>query len=111
VATPVAPEDEVLYAQAATCASRFVRELPQPYREALEMTDLEGLSQRDVADRLGMSHSGLRTRVQRGRERLRELVSECCTVELDVRSRVVDFAGPRAACGSGGCATSCGARA
>jgi RNA polymerase sigma-70 factor (ECF subfamily) len=110
--SPVARDEEVLYAQAAACAASFVRELPEPYREALELTDLEGLSQRDVADRLGMSHSGLRTRVQRGRERLRELVSDCCTVELDVRSRVVEFGGPRAGCGTAGCAApSCGGRA
>ena len=67
----------------------FVAMLPSPYREALTLTDLEGMSQKDAAAMLGISVSGMKSRVQRGREHLREALEDCCTIALDVRGRVV----------------------
>lgn len=73
--------------------------LPEPYREALELTDLGGLTQHEAAQRLGLSPSGMRSRVQRGRKLLRTRLEQCCRVELDRRKGVVDCE-PRA---GGGC--------
>jgi len=67
----------------------FVAMLPSPYREALTLTELEGMSQKDAAAMLGISVSGMKSRVQRGREQLREALEACCDVALDVRGRVV----------------------
>lgn len=92
-------EDEEMYGGAASCVAGFLRSLPAPYGEALALTELEGVSQREAAERLEMSYSGFKSRVQRGREQLRELITDCCRVEVDSRQRVVDFACPA----SGGC--------
>lgn len=67
----------------------FVEGLPEGYREAMRLSELEGLSQREVADRLGLSPSGARTRVQRGRVLLREALEDCCRVTLEA-GEVVD---------------------
>lgn len=64
--------------------------LPSPYREALTLTELEGLSQKEAADMLGVSLSGMKSRVQRGRLKLRELFETCCEIALDTRGRVID---------------------
>ncbi|TPV93052.1 MAG: sigma-70 family RNA polymerase sigma factor [Myxococcales bacterium FL481] len=73
------------------CALRpFLAELPKAQREAIELTDLGQLSQAEAARRLGLSPSGLKSRVQRGRARLRELIVDCCHVELDGRGGIVD---------------------
>ena len=61
----------------------FVEGLPEPYREAVRLSELEGLSQREVAERLGLSASGARTRVQRGRAKLREQLLQCCHVAME----------------------------
>lgn len=82
----------------AACVAPFVALLPSPYREALTLTDLEGLTQREAAEMAGISHSGMKSRVQRGRAQLREMLDACCLITLDVRSRVVDFAA-KAGCG------------
>ncbi len=58
----------------------FVEQLPEPYREALREVELRGTSQQELAARLGLSPSGLRTRVQRGRRRLKALVDACCAL-------------------------------
>lgn len=65
--------------------------LPEEYREALELTDLGGLTQEQLAERLGLSVSGAKTRVQRGRKRLREVLERCCLVEQDARGNVIGY--------------------
>lgn len=79
--------ERVLSAYAATC----VAALPSPYREALTLTELEGLSQKEAAARLGISYSAMKSRVQRGRQQVREAVERCCEVAVDVRGRVIDY--------------------
>ena len=68
----------------------LVNRLPSPYREALTLTELEGLTQQAAADVLGVSLSGAKSRVQRGREKLRALLDECCRIGVDARGRVID---------------------
>ena len=63
---------------------------PTPYREALKpLTELEGVTQRTAAEMMGVSLSGMKSRVQRGRERLRGLLEDCCEIALDARGRVI----------------------
>lgn len=100
----VAP-DEPSSADAALGAwvAAEVQNLPEPYREALELTELGDLNQREAAERLGISHSGLKSRVQRGRAQLRERLAACCRVTLDARGGVLEVqprspASPRADC-------------
>jgi RNA polymerase sigma-70 factor (ECF subfamily) len=68
----------------------LIARLPSPYREALTLTELEGMTQHAAAEMLGISLSGMKSRVQRGREKLRELIDECCEIDLDVRGHVLD---------------------
>ncbi len=74
----------------ASAVVPFVAMLPSPYREAITLTELEGRTQKDAAEMLGVSLSGMKSRVQRGRMRLRELLEQCCEIALDARGRVVE---------------------
>ncbi len=69
---------------------RMISSLPEPYREAVTLVDLEGMKQQDFADRLGISLSAAKSRVQRGRDLLRGMLRECCTFGFDRRGRVID---------------------
>jgi RNA polymerase sigma-70 factor (ECF subfamily) len=75
----------------ARCITPLVERLPEPYRQAVARTDLEGASQQQVASEAGISLSGMKSRVQRGRVKLKEALLECCSVELDSRRSVVGF--------------------
>jgi len=68
----------------------LISRLPSPYRETLTLTELEGFTQQAAADALGVSLSGAKSRVQRGREKLRALLDECCRIGVDARGRVID---------------------
>ncbi len=71
-----------------TCA---VATLPDGYRRAIELTELEELPHKEAAQRLGISLTAVKSRVRRGRESLKGLLLRCCHVELDVVGRVVDY--------------------
>ncbi|MFY0611560.1 MAG: sigma-70 family RNA polymerase sigma factor [Hyphomicrobiaceae bacterium] len=84
--------NDVQAAEAAIsrCLFPFIAELPPRYRNALTLTEIKQLSQKEAADRLGLSVSGLKSRVQRGRSLLKRAVSQCCLVEIDRRGGVMD---------------------
>lgn len=82
-------ESEAIERELARCVPVFVAMLPSPYREALTLTELEGMSQKDAAELVGVSWSGMKSRVQRGRQQLRELFDDCCAIALDARGRVM----------------------
>ena len=77
-----APEPERDYAgELATCLQPLIETLPEIYRSALVLAELKGLAQKEVAERLGISLSGAKSRVQRGRKLLRARLLDCCDVE------------------------------
>ena len=61
---------------------RIIDRLPKPYRDALVLTAFEGLAQEELAKRLGISLSGAKSRVQRGREQLKEMLLDFCEREF-----------------------------
>jgi RNA polymerase sigma-70 factor, ECF subfamily len=75
---------------ASCCVRPMIARLPEPYREGIRMTELEGITQAAAAERAGMSLPGMKSRIQRGRERLKELILSCCQIELDVRGGIID---------------------
>ena len=77
---------------------RMIEELPAPYGEALTLTEFEGLTQRRLAERLGISLSGAKSRVQRGREKLKEALLACCRFEFDRRGQIIDCTPKRPDC-------------
>jgi RNA polymerase sigma-70 factor (ECF subfamily) len=76
---------------------QMVQNLPAPYRTAVTLAELDGVTQREVSTRLGLSLSGAKSRVQRGREKLKAMLLDCCHIEMDRRGNVVDYS-PRRAC-------------
>lgn len=63
--------------------------LPAAYAEPLRLSDLEGLPQQEIAWQLNLSLSATKSRIQRGREKLKALFTECCHLELDRQGSLV----------------------
>jgi RNA polymerase sigma-70 factor (ECF subfamily) len=76
--------------QLADCCLRpMIDSLPPIYRDALIWTQLEGMSQKQLAQKLGISETGARSRVQRAREKLKEVLVSCCNYQFDRYGNVV----------------------
>jgi RNA polymerase sigma-70 factor (ECF subfamily) len=84
-----APEDDAEQ-PLLNCVAPFVARLPSPYREAMTLVELQGLSQVEAADVGGVSVSGMKSRVQRGRRMLRKMFEECCALTVDGRGKVIE---------------------
>jgi RNA polymerase sigma-70 factor (ECF subfamily) len=80
---------------------KMVFNLPEPYREAVLLTEYEGLTQKELATRLGISISGAKSRVQRGREKLKNALLDCCRLEFDRRGSVIDCEPQKTDCDCG----------
>lgn len=79
-----------LEADLAECVTLFVSRLTSPYRDAITLTELQGLTQKDAAEMLGLSPSCTKSRVHRGREQIRRMFEECCEISVDARGHIVD---------------------
>jgi RNA polymerase sigma-70 factor (ECF subfamily) len=79
------------YRELAQCLQPMIETLPEDYREALRLTDLQGLTQAEAAAQAGLSVSGMKSRVQRGRDKLKDALHRCCQIELNRRGRIVDY--------------------
>ncbi len=69
-------------AELATCIELYIVKLPETYQSALRLSEIDGVSQKEVANQLGISYSAAKSRVQRGREKLRLLYLDCCDIEI-----------------------------
>lgn len=67
-----------------------VKALPPLYREAILLTDYEGMTQVELARHLGLGLSAAKSRVQRARAMVRERIERCCHVEFDTYGTMVE---------------------
>lgn len=72
-------------------ADFIIEGLPEKYKQAVLMADIEGLSMKEVAENLKLSVSGAKSRVQRGRKLIKELILKCCEIQTDVYGNIVDY--------------------
>lgn len=64
--------------------------LPEPYREAVYLSEIKGMSQKELATHLGISYSGAKSRVQRGKLKLKAIVLDCCDVAADRYGNIME---------------------
>jgi RNA polymerase sigma-70 factor (ECF subfamily) len=85
------PPEESAVEKLSPGIREMIDSLPSHYREALLLTQYQGLSQKELARRLGISVSGAKSRVQRARAMLRDLLMECCHFEFHRYGTVIDY--------------------
>ena len=90
------PADDILN-ELLPCVRAMVLALPDQDRQALILTEYQGLTQKELGERLGLSFSGAKSRVQRAREKLKQELLACCHFELDRRGHILDYR-PRCNC-------------
>lgn len=70
-------DKDIDYLKLSNCINSKISNLPPAYKEALLLTILKDFSQIELADYLGISYSGAKSRVQRGKEKVKTLVLNC----------------------------------
>jgi RNA polymerase sigma-70 factor, ECF subfamily len=75
----------------ASCIEPLLSQLAPGYAGAVALTELGGATHKDAAEQMGLSLPAMKSRVSRGRRKLKELLLECCHIELDRRNGIADF--------------------
>jgi RNA polymerase sigma-70 factor, ECF subfamily len=75
------------------CMGSMIRLLPDDYRDIIIESEIQGVKQKDLADKYGMAYPSMRSKVQRGRERLKQLFQNCCHIETDKLGNVIEAQG------------------
>lgn len=74
--------------------SEFVRPLlvclPEKYATALQL-ELDGINQKEIAEVLQLNLSATKSRIQRSKQMMKELMFECFDLELDSKGRVDSY--------------------
>jgi len=75
----------------ANCILPMIQALPDHYREAVMLSEIEGLTQKEVARTQSISVSGAKSRVQRGRAMIKDMLLDCCRFQFDRGGHVIDY--------------------
>ena len=73
------------------CMLPMIQSLPEKYRNALLMAETDGMTQKQIAEKLGISLSGAKSRIQRGRAMVKDMLLDCCRFDFDRRGNVIDY--------------------
>ncbi|MEM8526646.1 MAG: sigma-70 family RNA polymerase sigma factor [Bacteroidota bacterium] len=83
------PEEDKTAYDEVCCLDRFVEQLPDTYRETIELLYFQGKKQQEVARILGISLANVKARTRRGKAILKENLQECCQYELNKEGDLV----------------------
>ena len=84
-------DEETVINDISQCLIMMIQYLPEKYKQALTITEIENISQKELADKVGLSVSGAKSRVQRARVLLKEEFLSCCNLEMDGRGNIIDY--------------------
>lgn len=86
----LAIEKEPSFQNLTNCINSKIEQLPEKYQEAMVLTTFKNLKQTELAAYLGISYSGTKSRVQRAKEKLKELVTDCENIETSSKGKIVE---------------------
>ncbi|MCF6442988.1 RNA polymerase sigma factor SigZ [Pseudoalteromonas luteoviolacea] len=75
----------------AQCIRPFIQALPEKSASLLEEVELEGKSQKQLAQELSISYSTVKSRVQKARTELNDVFHACCDYDLDKRGNLIEY--------------------
>jgi RNA polymerase sigma-70 factor, ECF subfamily len=90
---PVSETDDIETARQyiEACLIPMIQNLPEPYRQTLMLSEIEGKTQKQLAEQDGISISAVKSRVQRGRAKIKQQLLNCCHFEFDHQGKMIDF--------------------
>ena len=84
-------EENTIKKELSLCLEPMINTLPHKYRHALQMSEMENKTQKEVSEKEGISLSGAKSRVQRGRGLLKSMLFDCCQFEMNNKNQVVSY--------------------
>jgi len=83
--------DQAAIKELGSCVHSFIKQLPEDYQRIMIMSEINNIPQKEIAETLEMNYITVRSKVQRGRSKLKELFTNCCHIEVDKRGAIIDY--------------------
>jgi len=83
--------EEIIRQELSSCLAPMINHLPEKYRLAIQFSEIEGKTQKEVAKQVNISLSGAKSRVQRGRTLLKTMLYDCCQLEINKKKQIIDY--------------------
>ena len=77
--------------EVSSCVLPKIFTLPENYKEVIYLSEIKGMTQKQVAEKLNLSYTASKSRVQRGRKLLKEALKQCCQVQHNSKGEIVDI--------------------
>ncbi|OUD35399.1 sigma-70 family RNA polymerase sigma factor [Flavobacterium sp. FPG59] len=84
-------DESTTIGEASDYIKALLKLLPDEYAKPLYMYDLENIDQKTIAERLNLTLPNTKSRIQRGRVKLKERFLECCVVAFDPNGEMTSF--------------------
>ncbi len=91
-------EDTEVVAELSQCIAQFIDNLPDEYKRVLVLYEIEGIPQKEIAKRLDMNYVTVRSKVQRGRSKLKAMFIQCCDVQVGGRGSLLCYSNKSNCC-------------
>ena len=91
IAKPQADDEKNNIRELSSCLAPMIKQLPKKYRHAVQLSEIEGKTQKEIAEKERLSISGAKSRVQRGRALLKTMLHNCCKLEINAMNQIVDY--------------------
>jgi len=85
------PDQTEMHVKLSCCVLPFIYQLSESDKEVLILTYNKKMNQKELAVHLGITYSGAKSRVQRAREKLKDIFEECCAIEYDTYGNIIDY--------------------
>jgi RNA polymerase sigma-70 factor, ECF subfamily len=91
IVSPQVETNNTIRRELSSCLMVMVNHLPEIYRVAIQLSEIEGKTQQEVAKLENISLPGAKSRVQRGRALLKKMLYGCCQIEVNSRNQIIDY--------------------
>ncbi len=83
--------DDNIVQELSGCITAYVEKLPEDYIEIMRLSELEDIPQKEIAEKLNMNYVTVRSKIQRGRKKLKAIFSDCCTIIQGAKGSILDY--------------------
>lgn len=73
------------------CVNSFISQLPEEYRDLMILSEIKEVPQKEIAEKLDMNYVTVRSKIQRGRKKLKELIEGCCVILQGGKGSILDY--------------------
>lgn len=84
-------DDQNVFLESDGIVELLIKLLPKKYAVPLELSDIKEFKQKEVAEKLNLSLTATKTRIQRARTLLKEKIIECSNLEQDENKNLISL--------------------